>query len=367
MNGQTRADPLLSAIVDSSNDAIVARDTEGTITSWNDAAAGLFGYAAEDILGRSMDVLIPPALLAREQAVFRRVMDGKRVRNYVTERVHRSGRILEVSLTLSAIHADHDLVIGVAGIEHDVSALRRAERERTGLIADLERSNADLEQFAYVASHDLSEPLRAIAGMVDLLARRYEDELDETAHDYIRRAVAGTQRMQALITDLLKYSRAGRIQMELAPVDTAELVRTTMEMLGPALSDVDAQVELGELPTIVADKTKLGQVFQNLIANAVKFHGEGAPRVRLAAVARPQGWEFTVADNGIGIEERHRERIFMIFQRLHGRDEYGGTGIGLALSKRLIEAHGGQVWVGPTGPPGATFHFTIPDLEPAHA
>jgi PAS domain S-box-containing protein len=365
VNRQILADPLLSAIVDSSNDAIVARDEDGLITSWNDAASGLFGYPAEDMLGRSVDTLIPPDLLESQQAIFERVLQGKQVRNYVTRRIHRSGRVFEVSLTLSPIHADFDTIVGVAGIEHDVSAHRKIERERIRLIADLERSNKDLEQFAYVASHDLSEPLRAIAGMVDLLARRYENELDETAHDYIRRAVAGTQRMQALITDLLLYSRAGRSELTLAPVDIAALVRSTIDLLRPALNDAAAEVELGDLPTIIADKTKLGQVFQNLIANAVKFHGDAPPKVCLDAIAGAEGWAFTVEDNGIGIEERHRDRIFMIFQRLHGREEYAGTGIGLALSKRMVEAHGGRIWVGDDGPPGATFHFTIPDLDVA--
>jgi PAS domain S-box-containing protein len=363
MNRQVMADPLLSAIVDSSTDAIVARDVEGVVTTWNDAAAGLFGYPAEDILGRSVEILIPPEQIDAQRAIFARVLDGKRVRNYETQRLHRSGRRLDVSLTLSPIHGDSGTVIGVAGIEHDISAHKRVEHERTKLIADLERSNADLEQFAYVASHDLSEPLRAIAGMVDLLARRYEHDLDETAHDYIRRAVAGTQRMQALITDLLMYSRAGRIELNLEPVDTAALVSTTVESLGPAVGDTGGKIESEDLPTLTADAGKLRQVFQNLVANALKFHGDSPPCVRVAAIPTDAGWEFTVSDNGIGIEERHRKRIFMIFQRLHGRDAFEGTGIGLALCKRLIEAHGGRIWVGPEGPPGTTFHFTIPQPE----
>jgi PAS domain S-box-containing protein len=230
--------------------------------------------------------------------------------------------------------------------------------------AELERSNADLEQFAYVASHDLSEPLRMVAGFAQLLQKRYEGRLDADADEFIGYTVDGVNRMQALIDDLLAFSRVGR-DRELGDVDAELVARRALEALSASLAETGADVEIGDLPTVRGDERELGQLFQNLISNAVKFHGDEPPRVWVTAEAEAGGaeWRFAVADNGIGIEPRHAERIFKMFQRLHGRDDYPGTGVGLAICKKIVEHHGGRLWVEPNVDGGSVFKFTLAASE----
>jgi PAS domain S-box-containing protein len=227
--------------------------------------------------------------------------------------------------------------------------------------AELERSNADLEQFAYVASHDLSEPLRTVAGFAQLLQKRYEGRLDADADEFIGYTVDGVNRMQALIDDLLAFSRVGRGDRELTDVDAGGAARRALEALTAPLAETGADVEIGELPTVRGDDRELSQLFQNLISNAVKFHSDEPPRVRVTAAIEPDGteWQFAVADNGIGIEPRYTERIFKMFQRLHRRDDYPGTGVGLAICKKIVEHHGGRLWVEPNAGGGSVFRFTL--------
>jgi signal transduction histidine kinase len=237
-----------------------------------------------------------------------------------------------------------------------VSELEAANRE-------LRRSNEDLEQFAYVVSHDLSEPLRGVSGMVQLLARRYEGRLDKDADLYISRAVEGTRRMHVLIHDLLLYSRAGQGELARAPVDCSELVERVVEELRPTIEETNAEVWFGALPTVSGDATQLKQVFQNLISNALKFRSDSRPRIGVTAMRERRSWSFSVTDNGIGIEPRHAKRVFGVFQRLHGQDAYSGSGIGLSICKRIVERHGGEIWVESAGGEGSRFHFTIPTIE----
>ncbi|MDX6659998.1 MAG: hypothetical protein QOJ55_820, partial [Solirubrobacteraceae bacterium] len=231
--------------------------------------------------------------------------------------------------------------------------------------AELERSNADLEQFAYIASHDLSEPLRMVGGFAQLLQKRYEGKLDADADEFIGYTVEGVNRMQALIDDLLAFSRVGRGDRELSDVDAGFVARRALEALSAPVAETGAEVEIGELPTVRGDERELSQLFQNLISNALKFHGDEPPRVRVTAQAEAGGaeWGFAVADNGIGIEPRHAERIFKMFQRLHGRDTYPGTGVGLAICKKIVEHHGGRLWVEPSVDGGSVFKFTIAASE----
>ncbi len=234
---------------------------------------------------------------------------------------------------------------------------------------ELARSNADLEQFAYVASHDLQEPLRAVVSYLQLLERRYSGQLDDRAEKYIGYAVDGGKRMQTLISDLLTYSRVGRRDVAVAPVDTNLVLDRVTASLRLAIEESGAEVTHDPLPTVVGDGTQLTQLFQNLVGNAIKFRGEAAPRIHISAerqsasASDPQhgAWIFSVRDNGIGIAPEYRERVFVLFQRLHGRDEYSGTGIGLAVCKRIVERHGGTLWVDDTPGGGTTFRFTIPD------
>ncbi|MES9606140.1 ATP-binding protein [Actinomadura sp. NPDC000929] len=234
---------------------------------------------------------------------------------------------------------------------------------------ELRRSNAELEQFAYVASHDLQEPLRKVASFCQMLERRYGDQLDDRGKQYIAFAVDGAKRMQALINDLLSFSRVGRMSRPEDSVDLDDVVRQALDNLSTLRDETGAEVEVAELPDVPGDRTQLVQLFQNLVGNAIKFRREGVPpRVTISVRRAGDEWEFACADNGIGIDPRYADRIFLIFQRLHSREEYTGTGIGLALCKKIVEYHGGRIWLAvdedaepdAEPAPGTTFRWTLP-------
>jgi PAS domain S-box-containing protein len=253
-------------------------------------------------------------------------------------------------------------LLGGMSVSRDVTELRRQEQATLSRAAELERSNAELAQFAYVASHDLSEPLRMISSYLQLLRRRYHGRLDEDADAFIDYAVEGAGRMRALIEDLLTYSRAGRSQRPPEEVETAQLVAEVADTLRGQAASEPPVIEWGELPAVVGDAAQLKQLFQNLIGNGVKFVAPGTrAHVRVGAARERDAWRFTVDDNGIGIEPRHLERVFGMFQRLQTRDEFPGTGIGLAIAKKVVEQHRGTIRavVRPEG--GTRFEFTLGD------
>jgi PAS domain S-box-containing protein len=283
------------------------------------------------------------------------------------------GRAIGVMAMFARQRLEDDLLESLAvmadAIAQGVERIR-AEQALAQRAAELARSNAELEQFAYVASHDLQEPLRAVVSYVQLLEKRYRGQLDERADRSIGHAVDGARRMQTLISDLLAFSRVERRGAPFGPTDTEAVLGAVLENLRPAIEESGAVVTHDPLPPLVADRTQLVQLFQNLIGNAIKFRADAPPRVHLSAEPDQEtgGWRFAVRDHGIGISPEYHDRIFLIFQRLHGRNEYPGTGIGLAVCKRIVERHGGRIWLESSGDnAGSTFYFTIPnqDGEPA--
>lgn len=238
--------------------------------------------------------------------------------------------------------------------------LRRSEERYKRLTGELERSNAELEQFAYVASHDLQEPLRMVASYTELLADTYSGKLGPEADKYIGYAAGGARRMQALINDLLEFSRVGRRGAPLANVSSEAALRHALDNLRAALGETGAAIVHDPLPLVRGDLTQLAQVFQNLIGNALKFHGPEPPRIEIRAQRDRSEWRFSVRDNGIGFDPRYADRIFLIFQRLHGREQYRGNGIGLAVCRNIVERHGGRIWAESEPGRGSTFFFTLP-------
>jgi signal transduction histidine kinase len=237
---------------------------------------------------------------------------------------------------------------------------RQAEQELAKKAAELTRSNADLEQFAYVASHDLQEPLRMVAAYTQLLAERYRGKLDADADKFIGYATDGALRMQVLIQDLLAFSRVGRSGAGSASVDCNAIMQEVLQTLAPAIQESGAVVTCASLPSVWADRTQLAQVFQNLVGNAIKFRQEAPPIISVQAEKVEPEWLFSIRDNGIGIAPESAENIFVVFQRLHARTEYPGNGIGLAICKKIIERYGGRIWVESQGDSGSTFKFTLP-------
>jgi PAS domain S-box-containing protein len=329
------------------------------------------GYSTHQLLEMDLRDITHPADADSERALREQLLSGE-IPNYRIETrvMHRDGHPVWVAQNVSTVHGSSDeLLYGVVQVE-DVSERKRANdelasmaRELEARATELERSNADLQQFAYAASHDLSEPLRMVSSYVQLLAKRYKDKLDSDADEFIDFAIDGTARMQALIDGLLIYSRAGTADYTHEPVDCSKVLHETLMTLHAKLRETGAAVNAGPLPTVQGDPTQLFQLFQNLISNAIKFAADEPPRVEITATRENGSWLFMVKDNGIGIDPTHAERIFAVFQRLHGRGEYPGSGVGLAICKRIVERHNGRIWVESPPGGGSTFYFTIPAGE----
>jgi signal transduction histidine kinase len=267
-------------------------------------------------------------------------------------------QMLFISLTFSLFLMVNRTL--VAALELDIAGRRQVESALKAQTDNLARSNEELEHFAYVASHDLQEPLRMVTRFTQLLAEQYSEKLDVAAGDYIRFAADGATRMQEMIRDLLEYSRVNNKNLEVRPTECQAVVRSIVHDLRPVIEESGAIVEADPLPVLKADPMRLGQLFQNLIGNAIKFRGQTAPRVRISAIDSGGDWLFSVQDNGIGIDPRQADRIFQIFQRLHTKTEYPGAGIGLAICRKVVERHGGRIWVESQPGVGSTFLFTLP-------
>jgi PAS domain S-box-containing protein len=475
----------LAAIVRSSDDAILSKDRNAIITSWNDAAARLYGYTAEEVIGRSVAVIIPPERQGEELEIVAKILAGERVEHYDTERVRKDGRRIAVSLTASPIHDASGEIVGVSTQARDMSSAQRAlrqaaqhfeeapigiailgiepgslgrleqvntemtrllgyteeefltlspgdlthpddaeyervlikelaagtrtayglekrnrhkdghwvwvgvtvsvlddddpprsalahvidiserkrtqsELERTRL--NLERSNAELDQFAYVASHDLKEPLILLSAYARMLEERHGDTLDEEGRTFLGHIREEAGRMKTMIDDLLDFSRLETQAEAASRVELADMLDTALRTLAPRIEETGARIEIeSSLPAVEGSPAQFERLLRNLLANAVKFHGPEPPVVTISAERGEGEWVVTVCDNGIGVDPAKARQIFEVFQRLHSQEEYGGTGMGLAICKRIVERHGGRIWVEPAPGGGSAFKFTLPE------
>jgi PAS domain S-box-containing protein len=346
------------AVSETAIEGIISMDEGGLIKYWNPGAERLFGRAAAEAIGLPMSRVMAEPFLTPHQGTSGGPTIG---RTFETTGRRADGREIPLEISLSAWSSTQGEKLFTA-IVRDITERKNAERTLEAKAHELSRSNQELEQFAYVASHDLQEPLRMVSNYTQLLGRRYKDQLDADANEFIDFAVDGAKRMQELIHDLLTYARVGTRGKQFKRMPAAEIVADALANLSSAIEDTKARVIVDELPSILCDGSQLVQVFQNLIANAIKFSRPGEPPlVHISATRIDEAWLMAVSDNGIGIEPKYFDRIFQMFQRLHTRQEYAGTGIGLALCKKIVERHGGRIRVESTRGEGTTFAFSIPD------
>ena len=351
-------------IIENANDAYLAMDREGLIVDWNPQAERTFGWSREEAIGRSLaDTIIPERLRKGHlDGLVHYLHSGEGPllnRRIEMPALHRDGREFPVELTISTMRVEDNVIF--SAFIHDISDRVRAKEELERTADELRRSNAELEQFAYIASHDLQEPLRMVASYTQLLERRYAAQLDQVAREFIGYAVDGAKRMQQFITGLLSYSRVGTEPRVLEEVNLQEVFEAAIANLRMVIEETGAKVDAHELPMVRGDARQLTQLLQNLIGNALKFRKPDVPpHVEVAAVPDGDFCRVSVRDNGIGLDPKFRERVFVIFQRLHTRDEYEGTGLGLAICKKIVERYGGRIWVESKEGEGATFFFTLP-------
>ena len=368
----SHSESLYRAMVTEMREGYIVINRQGEIEAFNPAAESIFGYAAERVIGQQLTILMPRGIrdihpqyvggYKAEPGSAATEMGGGRV----LTGLRADGGEVELNITVSPFVLDGKGLI--AGLVRDVTEERRDQREKAAYAAALERSNTELEQFAYVASHDLQEPLRMINSYLQLIRRRYSDELDEQADKWIDYAVEGSNRMKVLIQDLLSYSRIASEAEELMPIELDEVMRSVLHDLGSFIDEQNAVVTFDPLPKIMGDFNQLLQLLVNLISNGMKYcDAERAPNIHVSAERDGDNWRIQVSDNGIGIEDRFFVKIFTIFQRLHGRSEYSGTGIGLAICKRIVEHHGGRIWLTSIPGEGTQFFFIVASVSEIEA
>ena len=350
-------------LLESVNDAVIAVDTDFKITSWNKAAQKIYGWNFEEVFGKdSLHILrIKPSDEDKEEIIHSIAEKGIFNKEIIHQR--KEGTPVYIGSTVMELKDINNDIIGYIAVNRDISKRKKVQEELKETIENLKRSNEELERFAYVASHDLQEPLRTIASFTQLLERRYKGKFDSDADEFMDYIVEAAKRMKEQIEGLLEYSRVATKGKEFQSIYTNSILDHVINNLKVSIEEYNGEVTHDTLPNIKGDTGQLQRVFQNLISNALKFSKEDEPpKVHISACEDPQNNEyiFSVSDNGIGIEEQYMERIFVIFQRLHTREKYMGTGIGLSIVKKIIERHGGRVWVESEFKKGSTFYFTLP-------
>ena len=361
----------LRAILNASLDCIVTLDVDGRILDFNPAAERIFGYSRDELIGQEMNRLLKSEKTGKRQ-----------LRNFKKYQEKGEGSMLGTRIEALAIRKDGTTFVAESATQpvplrgglvftvflRDITERNKAEEELQRYSAELERSNRDLEQYASIISHDLIAPLRSITGFCDLLQRDYQGRLDEKADEFMAFIVDGAKRMHVLIDDLRAYSRVTTNQKPIERLDCQALVKTAMDNLEVEIIESSATITTDALPVVVADKTQLIQLFQNLIANAIKYRSEAPPTIHISADKDEdkEEWVLGVRDNGIGFDPKQTSRIFEIFQRLHADEEqYSGTGIGLAICKRIVERHHGRIWADSKSGEGSAFYFTLPMNPPS--
>lgn len=389
-----RLEDRFRATVESAPMAMVMTDAVGAIVLVNTETEKLFGYTREELLGRSVEALMPERFRFHHPQLRLKFFGSPEARRTGTGRdlfgLRKDGTELPVEIGLNPIHTSEGLfilsaIVDIRERKRLEAALREANEQleerveqRTAQLASrtqeleraievLERSNRELQRFAYVASHDLQTPLRSISGFVQLLQAGYAGRLDEQADDWIRRTVQAIQHMQMLIRDLIAYTSVDSRSRPFQPVPFHEVFNAAVALLDASIRDSGAQVTCTDLPTVFGDPLQLTQLLENLIGNALKYHGDQPPRVHISAERRENDWVFSVRDNGLGIEPKYHEQIFEIFQRLHDPQDYPGTGMGLAVCRRVVHRHGGRIWLESEPGHGSTFYFTLPERTQSDA
>lgn len=360
------------------NYAIFTFDIERKITNWNRGATVLCGWVEDDILEKDVALLFPDEEL--QQGKLQRILQEAREKEAYEEEIYlkrKSGDLFLAEATISFIHDDTDEYnqpIGYVAILKDITARKRFEVEqhdanillqqeidrRKKIEADLTRSNEELDAFASAASHDLQEPLRMVVSYLQLIERRYGEQFDQDGKEFLHFAVDGASRMKKLISDLVEYSRIDTLGKPFAQTDATEALQRAISNLAVAIKENDVHITFDPLPVIMSDPIQLSRLFQNLLANAIKFRRKELPTIHIGVEERAQEWIFRVEDNGRGIEEKYLHSIFVIFKQLGKRAERTGSGLGLAIAKKIVTRHNGTIWVASTVGKGSTFYFSIP-------
>jgi PAS domain S-box-containing protein len=353
-------------LLEAAPDAMVIVNPSGAIILLNVQAETQFGYHRDELVGQKVKIIIPEGFAERL------IADGNRstseaLAQQIGSGIELSGRRKDgsefpIEIMLSPLESAEGILVTAA--IRDITERRKSQEHLLKTVGELKRSNDDLQQFAYVSSHDLQEPLRMVSSYTQLLAKRYQGRLDSDADEFIAFAVDGCRRMQGLIQDLLAYSRAGTNGKELSEVSSENALQEALTNLRITIEQSGSIVTHDSMPAVRTDEAQLTQVFQNLVGNAIKYRGAETPRVHVSATRNGGSqWTFSVRDNGMGIDPQYFERIFILFQRLHGRDEFEGTGIGLAICKKILERLGGRIWVESQPEKGSTFYFALPETK----